>query len=377
MTKALSRAVRGFLLFLLILTPILLLAGAGVFWFVLDAPAGSPDGNPEEITVGKGSNISILSEQLEDKGLVKDSRYISLRFRILSRLDRIPQLQAGRYILHAGMKPSEILESLTSPLGAQRVYTAITIPPGSTSSQIALKVEQSGLARSEDVIDAIIRMADQYPVRKNPQGLQGYLFPDTYNVETPVESGIDNPETSRETATAVIRMMADSFFAVLDEIDPSWKDLTRMQLHEKVTLASIVEREYRRPEEAPKIAAVFNNRIREGWKLQSCATVVYVIEETEEGKPFENEYFRFNRRIFERYLEIESDYNTYRVKGLPPGPISSPGRVALEAAFYPADIDALFFVVKDPVAGTHTFAREYKDHLAAREAYLNQYVIKD
>ena len=111
--------------------------------------------------------------------------------------------------------------------------------------------------------------------------------------------------------------------------------------------------------------------------LQSCATVVYTIEETDKGKSFQTEYLKFNRRIFEHYLEIDSPYNTYKEQGLPPGPISSPGKTALESSFYPADIDALFFVVKDPAAGTHTFTREYGDHLAARQAYLEQYVIKD
>ncbi|RKX68510.1 MAG: endolytic transglycosylase MltG [Spirochaetes bacterium] len=377
MSEPFVSVIRKILLFLLIIIPIIVILGAVAFWFILDTPPENPGYQSVEITVGKGANIISVSRQLEEQGLVNDSWYIAWRFRILSRLGETSALQSGRYVLGTGLKPSQILSSLTSPSGAQRVYTALVIPPGLTATEIAVRVQEAGLARAGDVKKAIISLREEYPVKSNLEGLQGYLFPDTYKIELPVESGIDNPESSRETSESIVRIMADRFFKVLGEVDPLWKDLTRSQLHEKVTLASIVEREYRQEDEAPKIAAVFNNRILEGMPLQSCATVVYTIEETEQGKPFQNEYLKFNRRIFERYLEIPSDYNTYFDKGLPPGPISSPGRVALEAVFYPADIDALFFVVKNPAAGTHTFTRDYKDHLAAREAYLNQFVIKD
>ncbi len=378
MTGSFVSLVRKILLSLLIIVPIIIILGAGAFWFVLDAaPDDNNNNQTGEIIVGKGANILSVSRQLEEQGLVKYSWYISWRFRILSRLGKTSALQSGRYALEFGQKPSEILSNLTSPSGAQRVYTTLVIPPGLTATEIAERVQGIGLARSGDVLKAIIYLREEYPVKSNPEGLQGYLFPDTYKIELPVESGIENPESSRETSESVVRIMTDRFFEVLAEVNPLWEDLTSAQLHEKVTLASIVEREYRRDDEAPKIAAVFNNRILDGMPLQSCATVVYTIEETEQGKPFQDEYLKYNRRIFERYLEIPSDYNTYYGKGLPPGPISSPGRVALEAAFFPAEIDSLFFVVKDPAAGTHTFTRDYEAHLDARKAYLNQFVIKD
>jgi len=377
MADSLKRVIRNIVTVLFITVPLILIVGAVTFWFILDKPPEKKSSDTVEIVVSKGANISSVSSELEENGLVRNSWYISWRFRILSRLGKTTVLQAGRYSLEFGKKPSELLRSLTSPQGAQRVYTTLVIPPGLTASEIAGRVEDAGLARADDVLSSMIILADEYPIMNNPEGLQGYMFPDTYKIESPVESGIEDSETSRETADMIVRILTDRFFQVLGEIDPSWTNLTRSQLHEKITLASIVEREYRRSDEAPKIAAVFNNRILDGMPLQSCATVVYTIEETEQGKPFRDEYLKFNRRIFERYLEIPSEYNTYYDKGLPPGPISSPGRVALEAAFFPADIDALFFVVKDPVAGTHTFTRYYKDHLAAREAYLNQFVIKD
>ncbi len=377
MIESFAVLIRKILLPLLILVPIIIILGAIAFWFVLDTAPYDSVNQTGEIIIGKGANIISVSRQLEEQGLVKYSWYISWRFRILSRLGKTSALQSGRYALEVGQKPSEILSNLTSPSGAQRVYTTVVIPPGLTATEIAARVQEAGLARAVDVQKAIIALRDDFPVKRNPQGLQGYLFPDTYKIELPVESGIENPESSRETSEIIVRIMTDRFFEVLAEVAPLWEDLTRDQLHEKVTLASIVEREYRRDDEAPKIAAVFNNRILDGMPLQSCATVVYTIEETEQGRPYQSDYLKYNRRIFERYLEIPSDYNTYFDKGLPPGPISSPGRVALEAVFFPSDIDALFFVVKDPAAGTHTFTRDYKDHLDARETYLNQFVIKD
>ena len=138
--------------------------------------------------------------------------------------------------------------------------------------------------------------------------------------------------------------------------------MTSGEIDDVVRLASVVEREYRVPEEAPLIASVFYNRLEQGIKLQSCATVAYIITEIH-GKPHPD-------RLFFSHLEIPSEFNTYLYEGLPPLPISNPGATALEAAFHPADTDYLFFVVKDPDAGTHNFSRSYNEHLNAKDLYL-------
>ena len=360
-----------------------LLAGLGAafgIWSLTNASYG-----PREeiaVIVNEGQSWNGVAAELADAGLLKTPGHLTLRYRVLSRLGLSDSLRSGRYLFQGPVRPSELIATLTSPSGAQRVYTRLTIPPGLSSLAISQRVQERGLAQAQDVQKAIKDLAGEYPILPNDEGLQGYLMPDTYNIETPLESDENN---SRTTARMIVRMMADTFFRTLDEVDPSWKGLTPAQLHEKITLASIVEREYRIAEEAPRIASVFINRIEQDIPLQSCATVVYVIENTDEGRPFLNNYLRYNRRIFETYLEIESPYNTYRRSDggsgpgglLPPGPIAVPGRVALEAAFYPAIGDDLFFVVKDPAAGTHTFSSSYNDHLEARASYLNQFVVKD
>ena len=370
-----GRALRGVVLTVLIGLPILLVGSALVYWFALDQPYEANGGKKIEFTVPRGAYIDGVADDLLSSGLVRNTWYISSRFKLLSRTGRVPDLKAGRYSLTEGSRPSELIAALTNPDAAQRIYKEVLLSPGLTAREIAERVDDAGLAEASDVKDAILDLADDYPILPNPEGLQGYLFPDTYQLEVPLSG---DTEASKENAETIVRLMADSFFDKLDEIDSGWTNLTRVQLHEKVTLASIVEREYRVAVEAPKIAAVFNNRLNEGMPLQSCATLVYAIQETPEGRPFREEYLRFNRRIFIRYTEgVDSPFNTYLADGLPPGPISIPGYTALEAAFYPADTDALFFVVKDPSAGTHTFTRDYSDHLQARESYLNQYVVKD
>ncbi|WP_255947327.1 endolytic transglycosylase MltG [Brucepastera parasyntrophica] len=128
-------------------------------------------------------------------------------------------------------------------------------------------------------------------------------------------------------------------------------------MYEKVILASIVEREYQIREEAPLIASVFANRLKIGMGLQSCATIEYIITEIQ-GLPHPV-------RLYDRDLEIRSDYNTYLWAGLPPSPISNPGLIALNAAFNPAKTNYLYFRLTDSESGAHTFTRSLDEHVSA------------
>jgi len=363
------------LLWLVFFAVITAVSGSLYFWFILDRPFLETGKNQDtEIIINNGESINTLAADLESKRLINSSYYFILRYKILSKLNKAMPFQAGRFLLSGSLKPSEILDELTNPENARRFYVNITIPPGSDSRKTAQIISDSGLSGYKNVITAIKELASSYPVVNNSEGLQGYLFPDTYKFEKPLN---DSTDVLNQKAEEIIRKMADEFFRELSVIEPDWKELTPVQLNEKIILASIVEREYRVKEEAPEIAAVFNNRISKGMPLQSCATVAYVILNTPEGKSYKNEYLKYNRRIFERYLKIDSPYNTYLYKGLPPGPICNPGMTALEASFFPADSDALYFVVKDPEKGTHYFSRDYSEHLEARKNYLENYVIKE
>ena len=158
--------------------------------------------------------------------------------------------------------------------------------------------------------------------------------------------------------------MAKTFFDTLDKMEPEWKEMPQGKLRDTLIVASIVEREYRAPDEAPLIASVFYNRLRRNIGLESCATLEYIITEIQQKA--HPEY------ITTEDEKLNSPYNTYKWAGLPPGPISNPGRTALEAAFRPAQTDFLYFVLRDPDAGRHYFSRDLSEHNQAKYLYLKK-----
>ena len=156
--------------------------------------------------------------------------------------------------------------------------------------------------------------------------------------------------------------MVEHFFSELEAILPDYKNLKRKTLHESIVLASIIEREYRLVDEAPLISSVFKNRMKYNIGLESCATLEYIITEIQ-GKPHP-------KIITLDDTKINSVYNTYKWAGLPPGPISNPGRVALSATFHSAETDFYYFVLKDPQSGSHYFSGDLAEHNQAKVFYL-------
>jgi UPF0755 protein len=182
--------------------------------------------------------------------------------------------------------------------------------------------------------------------------MEGYLYPDTYLFPPAYP------------ASRVVTAMADTFFIRLKEIRDDILSLSPEELNRRVIIASIVEREYRVNEEAALMAGVFYNRLEIGMALQSCATVEYVITEIQ-GRPHPEV-------LYTRDTEIRDPYNTYIRPGLPPGPISAPGKVALEAAFNPAASDYLYFRLVDSASGQHYFSKNLDDHIRAGVLYVKR-----
>jgi len=180
---------------------------------------------------------------------------------------------------------------------------------------------------------------------------EGYLFPDTYFM--PKDYGADQ----------AIGELVATFKARLAAI-PEAAGLDGSALRDKVILASIIQKEYRIPDEAPIIASVFDNRLKIGMGLQSCATVVYIITERL-GKAHPDV-------VYDKDLRIKDPFNTYLYRGLPPAPIASPGLIALRAAFEPASTKWLYFRLVDPVAGTHHFSSTFDEHLHAAQLVLKR-----
>jgi UPF0755 protein len=281
-------------------------------------------------TVARGAPLARVTGDLARAGLVRDARAVEW----LARLRGLSgSLHAGEYRLHAALTPAQILEQISEG----RVAThPLIVPEGFTAAQIGARLAEARLADAEAFVSAVEdpRLAASLGVPA-PR-LEGYLFPETYQLPRALP------------AEEIARIMVREFQQV-------WAELTAtaapggLSMHEVVTLASIVEKETGVPSERPLIASVFLNRLALRMRLESDPTVIY-------GLP------GFDGNLRRRDLTDEANpYNTYRIGGLPPGPIASPGRESLAAVLSPEASDFLYFVSRND--GSHVFARSYRDHV--------------
>jgi UPF0755 protein len=289
------------------------------------------------IEVRRGESSQSVGLRLERAGLIKN-RYF---WNFLCRLEN-EHVKTGIYRFDEPLSQLAILRLLVS--GRQVLYR-VTIPEGVTLKRTARILEDEGICSAEDFLAAARNPAIISYYRIPNTSMEGYLFPDTYLFP------------KNFPAEQVVRTMADNFFSKLYSISPSLQNKNPQELNNIIIMASIVEREYRVREEAPIMAGVFYNRLRINMALQSCATVEYVITEILD-RPHPSVIFNVD-------LEIRSPYNTYMNRGLPPGPISAPGVVALRAAIYPENTNYLYFRLTDPTSGRHHFSRTYDEHVRA------------
>lgn len=287
-----------------------------------------------EITIPHGATAQDIAATLEAKGLIGNRAVWILA---ASRDGYTERFQAGDYTLSPAMSGQEIMEALTHGTVAT---LSVTIPEGYTVAQIARTVAQETSLCTATELKAVAEDPARWPsmsIPKPPNGsLEGYLFPDTY--------AIDRDATAEEIVGQMVARLESALEPHGDAIAASG-----MSLHEIITLASIVEREIRVADERPIGAQVFLKRLREGWRLESCATVQYVLPEPKEV-------------LSEADTRIDSPYNTYLHEGLPPGPIGSPGLACIESVLYPADTDYLFFRTLGS-EGRHRFSRTLAEHL--------------
>ncbi len=297
-------------------------------------------------SIGRGESLSQISRHLRSQGLIRSAS-------LLQAIGRLRGTQtafkAGYYRIPAGASTLAIHDLLVN--GAQLIGK-ITVPEGWTLGKIAKHMEAQGVCPASEFLAAATSpsMLAEFGIREKT--MEGYLFPDTYFVPRPFP------------AAMMVELMAKTFFENVGAVMPGWKTLPLDELRQKVIMASIVEREYQVDEEAPVIASVFYNRLSKNIGLESCATLEYIITEIQQ-KPHP-EYITLDDE------KIDSPYNTYKWAGLPPGPISNPGRIALEAAFKPARTDFLYFVLRDPQAGRHFFSRNLNEHNQAKYLYLKK-----
>lgn len=334
---------------LLVLTLILflLLCGGAALYIYQNLQPFDSEGLSSDVNfvVESGEPLFTVLDRMESSSLIRNATVVKAYVRFISP----SVIKNGSYQLSANLSPFEILEILVK--GRQELIK-VTIPEGLTSSQIAQIFQEKGIIASSDDFTELLSSSDYISeLDVTGENLEGYLYPDTYYFQK------DFPEEK------VISFMVNTFFSTLKSLYPYYGDFSEDKMKEKLVLASVIEKEYRVEEEAALMASVFYNRLNIGMPLQSCATVIYVITE-ELGRKHPN-------RIFESDLKLESPYNTYYNRSLPPGPICNPGKVALDAAFNPKQTDFLFFVVKDSTLGTHTFTTSLSDHNQARQLYLS------
>ncbi|MDR2467600.1 MAG: endolytic transglycosylase MltG [Spirochaetaceae bacterium] len=302
----------------------------------------SLDTGEVRLEVREGESASSVGMRLEEANLIK--QYYA--WQLLCHL-RPAYLQAGMYQFKEKCSLIELHTLFTS---GQQILLSITIPEGSTLKKTAMLLEKDDICTAEDFLAAARndKLLHEYHIYGN--SFEGFLYPDTYYF------------TVHYPANLVVRTMADTFYRRLKTLDIDVTAYSAEDFYAKVTLASIIEREYRIEDEAPLMAGVFLRRLKTGMRLESCATVVYVMTELlNQPHP---------KKIFHRDLELESPYNTYMHRGLPPSPIAAPGAIALQAAFFPTETDYLFFRIIDPSAGRHYFSKTFDDHIKAGALFI-------
>ncbi|MBO1075728.1 endolytic transglycosylase MltG [Roseomonas marmotae] len=298
---------------------LVLLAGVGLaggaWWAREQWRSPGPLPQPTAIVVPRGSSQAI-GEVLLEQSAIRDPRIFTLAAR-LTRSEG--PLRAGEYLFPAHASLAQVLDVLRN---ARPVQRRLTLPEGLTARQIAALIEAApGLTGETPAFD------------------EGALLPETYSYEY------------GDARAVLIRRATQAMTATLERL---WKGrsegLPLETPREALVLASIVERETGMPEERPRVAAVFINRLRRGMPLQSDPTVAYAAAD---GMPLDRPLTRAD-------LDRDHPFNTYRIRGLPPGPIASPGEKSLEAVLHPAETDELYFVADG--TGGHAFARTLDEH---------------
>ena len=298
-----------------------------------------PQSNPYErveINIPKGVTLSQIGNILKEESIISNKRTFTMAVKSLGHEKNIP---AGRYVLHNALNNRAIINQLVYGVPSLK---SITVLEGWTIYQIANELEKK-LKISKKTF---LRLCNDQRVIKlfNLEGnsLEGYLFPDTYTFAEGVDPYL------------VLTRMVNEFINNITKSMEVQAQEMNMSLLEVITLASIIEGEAIYDSERAIISAVYHNRLKRGMKLQADPTIQYIIDDGP-------------RRLLNDDLKIESKYNTYLYKGLPPGPINSPGKESIIAALYPGVNEYLYFVARGD--GYHTFSTNEKDHNKAKKKF--------
>jgi len=291
--------------------------------------------------VKKGMTMRQIAENLENENIISNKLYFIFWAKVKKENTN---LKAGIYEFSGKTNIDKILKKLV--LGKEKLLK-VTIPEGIRLEKI-IEILSTFFKIDQDKFIELVK-DNQFAEKmgfENVNDLSGYLFPETYFFPIKVKE------------EQIIEKMLSTF---KKNLPPDYENLLKSQdftLNEIVTLASIVQNEMYNLEEAPKIAAVYHNRLKQNWKLQADPTIRYALNLERE-------------RIYYKDLDFDSPYNTYKYKGLPPTPISNPGKIALDAAFFPeANFDYMYFVADK--SGNHIFSKTNREHINNKNKIKNE-----
>lgn len=322
------------------------------------ATPAAQEGQPTQFVVAPGSSARSISQNLADRGLISDARLFEAYVRANGLAG---QLEAGTFQLSPSMTIPQIAYALTDARAAE---ITLRLREGWRFEQTADYLSQNtpldGAEYRRRAAQSVLTGIDTSSydfLQERPPGatLEGYLAPDTYRL-------------TADGAT-VLDLMKRQLDAFRDRVMPLWREAqaagtTKLSLHEVLTVASIVEREAVVDDERPIIAGVYLNRLARGMRLEADPTVQYAM-----GYQADSGLWWKAPVYLEEYGKVESPYNTYKVAGLPPGPICAPGLASIAAVLNPEQHEYLFFMAKGDRSGRHSFATTFEEHLKNVEEY--------
>jgi UPF0755 protein len=286
------------------------------------------------VDLPRGTSAGAMGDLLARQGVIR-SRWDFLLARLT---ERGRKLQAGEYKFDHPASPMEIFDRIAR---GDAFYYTLLVPEGKNMFDIAAELEKLGLGPASRFLAAARNPSLIRDLDPQAPTLEGYLFPNTYKL------------SRHATPESICRIMTGKFRDV-------WRGLnTEANVHDTVTLASLVEKEGKLPEERPMIAAVFENRLRIGMKLDCDPTTIYAAVLAG----------RYRGAIYRSDLDSDQPYNTYRHAGLPPGPIANPGLASIHAVLDPSASEAMYFVLRPDGTGSHQFSNSIAAHEVAAQRY--------
>jgi UPF0755 protein len=291
------------------------------------------------VDISKGASTSEIADLLTDQGIL----HASLPFKIYLRLSHLEsRIQAGEYKFKEPATPIQIARRL---IRGDIYFRAITIPEGLTAKETITLLADKGLGDLKELEQALQRVDWIKDLDPSAQNLEGYLFPETYRFGRK-----DNSET-------ILKAMIGQFRTKMGHMVKSSPLPSGWSIARIVALASLIEKEVKKPEERPLVASVLINRLKKKMALGCDATIIYAMKLAD----------AYNGRIRKKDLQMESPYNSYLHRNLPPGPICSPGLDSIRAALNPATTDYFYYVSRND--GTHQFSKDLRTHSLAVYKY--------